>query len=104
MIVESFDYVVLSMLEEVFQLLYELGDEVKILVGGYSLIFMMKLCFVVLMYLIDINNILGFVYIKEEGGYLYIGVLICEFDLEEFDIIIFRYYIFMDVFKLIVDL
>lgn len=103
MIFVFFEYDVLVMLDEVIVFFEKYGDEVKILVGGYSFILMMKLWFVLLEYLIDINNILGFLYIKEEDGYLKIGVMICELELEESEIICSKYFIFMDVFKLIVD-
>ena len=64
---------------------------------------MMKLRLASPAILIDINNIPGLAYIKEDGGFLKIGALTREVMLEESDIIRKRYPIFTDASKLIAD-
>ncbi len=103
MIPAPFDYSAPSSLDEAFALLDEHGDEAKILAGGHSLIPMMKLRFASPEHLVDINNIPGLAYIKEENGWLKIGALTREVALEESDIISAKYPIFVDASKLIAD-
>ena len=103
MIAENFNYDSPSTLAEAFQLLHDYGDDAKILAGGHSLIPMMKLRFAAPTHLIDINNIPGLAYIKEEDGYLKIGAMTREADLEESDLIKAKYHIFGDATKLIAD-
>lgn len=103
MIPAAFDYAAPKTLEEAFALLEEYGDEAKILAGGHSLIPMMKLRFAEPERLIDINNIPGLSFIKEEDGYLKIGAMTRESDLERSELIPGKYQIFMDATKLIAD-
>lgn len=103
MIPASFNYEAPSTLDEALALLDKYGDEAKILAGGHSLIPMMKLRFAQPETLIDINNIPGLSYIREDGGYLKIGAMTREADLEHSDIIRARYPIFTDASKLIAD-
>ncbi|MCB0588198.1 MAG: xanthine dehydrogenase family protein subunit M [Phaeodactylibacter sp.] len=103
MIPATFDYAAPASLEEAFSLLEQHGDEAKILAGGHSLIPMMKLRFASPEFLIDINNIPGLAHIKEEDGYLKIGALAREADLEHSELIRSKYPIFMDATKLIAD-
>ncbi|MEM8887881.1 MAG: xanthine dehydrogenase family protein subunit M [Bacteroidota bacterium] len=103
MIPAPFDYYAPTTLDEAISLLQELGDEAKILAGGHSLLPMMKLRFASPEQLIDINNIPGLSYIKEEDGFLKIGALTKEAELEHSDIIPDKYPIFLDATKLIAD-
>ena len=103
MIPSSFEYSAPSTLDEALKMLNELGDEAKILAGGHSLIPMMKLRFAEPEHLIDINNVPGLSYIKEEGENLTIGAMTREVDLEESDIIAAKFPIFQDAAKLIAD-
>ena len=103
MIPASFDYAAPASLEEAFSLLEQHGDEAKILAGGHSLIPMMKLRFASPEFLIDINNIPGLSYIKEEDGYLKIGAMTREAELETSKVIHAKYPIFLDATKLIAD-
>jgi len=103
MIAENFNYAAPGTLQEAFKLLHEFGDDAKILAGGHSLIPMMKLRFASPAHLIDIKNIPGLSYIKEEDGYLKIGTMTREVDLEESEIISSKYHIFTDASKLIAD-
>ena len=103
MIPASFDYSAPATLEEAINLLHEIGDEAKILAGGHSLIPMMKLRFASPEHLIDINNIPGLSYVKEEDGYLKIGAMTRESELEHANVIAEKYPIFTDAAKLIAD-
>ena len=103
MIPEHFEYAAPSSLQEAFNLLEEHGEDAKILAGGHSLIPMMKLRFASPTHLIDINNIPGLSYVKEEGGQLKIGAMTREADLEDSDLIRSKYPIFTDASKLIAD-
>ena len=103
MIPATFEYAAPTTLEEAIALLHEHGDEAKILSGGHSLIPMMKLRFAEPEYLIDINNIPGLSYVKEEEGMLKIGALTREAELEHSDLVQSKYHIFGDATKLIAD-
>ncbi len=103
MIAENFNYEAPSTLEEAISLLHEYGDEAKILAGGHSLIPMMKLRFAAPTHLIDINNIPGLSYVKEEGGMLKIGAMTKEVEVEDSEIIKSKYHLFTDATKLIAD-
>ena len=83
MIPPAFEYLRPSTIREAISLLQQYGDDAKILSGGQSLIPMMKLRLARPAYLIDINRIAGLSYIKEEDGYLKIGGLIREAELED---------------------
>ena len=103
MIAENFHYASPTTLEEAYAMLHEYGEDAKILAGGHSLIPMMKLRFATPTHLVDINNIPGLAYIKEEGGMLKIGAMTREVNLEESEIIASKYHIFLDATKLIAD-
>lgn len=103
MIPEAFEYSAPSTLEEAFSLLQQHGDDAKILAGGHSLIPMMKLRFASPTHLIDINNIPGLSYVKEEDGFLKIGAMTKEVDMEDSEMVKEKYHIFGDATKLIAD-
>lgn len=103
MIPQAFEYESPGTLSEAIALLQKHGDEAKILSGGHSLIPMMKLRLAEPEVLIDINNIPGLSYIRESDGYLRIGGLTREVDLEDSELLQARYPIFADVTKLIAD-
>lgn len=63
----------------------------------------MKLRFSSPTHLVDINNIPGLSYINEEGGYLKLGAMTKEVELEDDDLIKNKYHIFTDATKLIAD-
>ncbi len=103
MIPASFDYFAPATIDEALTLLRDLGDEAKILAGGHSLIPMMKLRFASPQQLIDINKIPGLSYLKEEDGFLKIGAMTREAEVEHSDLIQEKYPIFIDTTKLIAD-
>ncbi len=103
MIPQAFEYDAPTSLEEAIGLLQQYGDEAKILSGGHSLIPMMKLRFATPERLIDINGIPGLEYIREEDGFLRIGSLTRETQLEDSELLRGKYPIFADVSRLIAD-
>ena len=103
MIPAPFEYEAPATLDEALALLEQHGDDAKILAGGHSLLPMMKLRFAEPEFLIDINNIPGLSYIKEEDGHLKIGAMTREVELEHSDLIQSKYPIFTDASKLIAD-
>jgi carbon-monoxide dehydrogenase medium subunit len=84
-------------------MLQQHGDEAKILSGGQSLIPMMKLRLARPGYLIDINRIAGLSHVREEGGYLKIGGLTREAELEASPVVRAKYPIIVDTAHVIAD-
>lgn len=103
MIPPSFEYLRPSTVPEAITLLQQYGEDAKILSGGQSLIPMMKLRLARPGYLIDINRISGLSYIKEEGGYLRIGGLTREAELESSPLIQSKYPLLVDTTSVIAD-
>jgi len=103
MISSKFDYSAPTTLDAALDLLSKMGDEAKILAGGHSLIPMMKLRFAEPKHLIDINNIPGLSYVKVENGFLKIGAMTKEVELEESADAADKFPIFLDASKLIAD-
>jgi len=103
MIPPSFEYLRPNTIPEAIALLQQHGEEAKILSGGQSLIPMMKLRLARPAYLIDINRIAGLSYIKEEGGFLKIGGLTREAELEASSLIHSKYPIILDTTHVIAD-
>jgi aerobic carbon-monoxide dehydrogenase medium subunit len=103
MIPPVFEYVRPKTIPEAVSLLQLHGDDAKILSGGQSLIPMMKLRLARPAWLIDINYIPGLAYIREEGGYLKIGGLTREADVENSDLIRSKYPIIHDTAMVIAD-
>jgi aerobic carbon-monoxide dehydrogenase medium subunit len=103
MIPQSFEYFRPETISEAIGLLKEHGDGAKILSGGQSLIPMMKVRLARPEYLIDINRLENLQYIKEEGGFLKIGGLTREVDLETSSLIRSKYPIILDTAAMIAD-
>jgi len=103
MIPPAFEYLRPRTIPEAIALLQQHGDEAKLLSGGQSLIPMMKLRLARPGFLIDINSITGLSYIKEEGGFLKIGGLTREADLEASPLVRSKYPLLMDTAAVIAD-
>jgi carbon-monoxide dehydrogenase medium subunit len=103
MIPAAFEYLQPKTLPEAIGFLQQYGDDAKILSGGQSLIPMMKFRLARPAYLIDINRIAGLAYIREEGGYLRIGGLTREADIESSPLIHAKYPILADTARVIAD-
>src|SRR5579863_9352828 len=96
MIPPAFEYLRANTIPEAIALLQQHGEDAKILSGGQSLIPMMRLRIARPSWLIDINSVPGLQYIREEGGYLKIGGLVREVDLEASELIRTKYRIIFD--------
>lgn len=103
MIPPAFEYFRPKTIPEAIGFLQQYGDDAKILSGGQSLIPMMKFRLARPGYLVDINRIPGLSYIKEEGGYLKIGGLTREADLENSPLIRSKYPILFETTRVIAD-
>lgn len=103
MIPQAFHYEAPSSLEGALALLQKYGADAKIMSGGHSLIPMMKLRLATPDHVIDISGIQGMEYIREEGGFLRIGALTKEVDLEESTLIQHKYPLIADATKMIAD-
>jgi aerobic carbon-monoxide dehydrogenase medium subunit len=103
MIPAAFEYLRPNTIPEAIGLLQQHGGDAKILSGGQSLIPMMKFRLARPAYLIDINRIPGLSYIREDGGYLRIGGLTRESDLDSSPLIKAKYPILADTSRVIAD-
>ncbi|HEY6308323.1 MAG TPA: xanthine dehydrogenase family protein subunit M [Candidatus Angelobacter sp.] len=103
MIPPSFEYLRPKTIPEALAFLEQYGDDAKVLSGGQSLIPMMKLRLARPAYIVDLNRIAGLSYIKEEGGFLKIGGLTREAELESSALIRSKYPLLMDTAGVIAD-
>ena len=103
MIPPSFDYHVPDSVNDAIGMLQKYGSEAKILSGGMSLIPLMKLRLAEPAHLIDINRISGLDYIKESDGFLKIGALAREVDLEKSELVRSKYPLLLDTTLVIAD-
>ena len=103
MIPQSFEYFAPKTLPEAISLLTKYGEDAKVLAGGHSLIPLMKLRLAAPSYLIDINHIPGLEYIKEDDGFLKIGALTREVELESSGLITKKFPIILDTARVIAD-
>jgi carbon-monoxide dehydrogenase medium subunit len=103
MIPPSFDYYAPTSVKEAVGLLQKHGPDAMILSGGMSLLPLMKLRLTSPGYLVDINRIPGLDYIKEEGGFLRIGALVRESDLEKSELVRAKYPILVDTTVMVGD-
>jgi aerobic carbon-monoxide dehydrogenase medium subunit len=103
MIPAAFEYHAPSSIGEATALLARLGEDAKVLSGGHSLIPLMKLRLANPRHIIDINGIPGLAGIREADGFLRIGALTRESELEDSDLIRTRYALLHDTCKVIAD-
>jgi carbon-monoxide dehydrogenase medium subunit len=103
MIPPSFDYHAPNSVNDAIGMLKRYGSEAKILSGGMSLIPLMKLRLAEPAHLIDINRISGLDHIKEADGFLRIGALVREAELEKSELIRNKYPLLLDTTLVIAD-
>jgi carbon-monoxide dehydrogenase medium subunit len=103
MIPPAFEYFRPKTIPEALDFLKHYGDDAKILSGGQSLIPMMKLRLARPAYIVDLNRITGLSYIKEEGGFLKIGGLTREAELESSSLVRSKYPLLIDTTSVIAD-
>jgi carbon-monoxide dehydrogenase medium subunit len=102
MIPPQFDYAAPNSIADAVKLLGE-NPGAKILAGGQSLIPMMKFRLASPALLIDLNKVGGLSYIREDGGWLKIGTLTREVDLDRSDLVASKYALLADTAKVIAD-
>ena len=98
-----FEYERATSVDHAVALLEKLGPEARILAGGHSLLPMMKLRLATPERLIDINEIHGLDYIREQDGEIRIGAMTRHVDLLESDLLARHYPLFRDAEKVIAD-
>ena len=103
MIPPQFTYFAPTTLHEALTLLRQYGSEAKLLSGGQSLIPLMKLRLATPAYLIDINRLPGLDRLHESNGFLRIGALTREADLERSALVRTQYPIVCDTARVIGD-
>jgi aerobic carbon-monoxide dehydrogenase medium subunit len=103
MIPGAFTYLAPTTLPDAIALLQEHGDDAKLLAGGHSLIPLMKLRLAQPPYLVDIGRIPNLAYIREGNGYLQIGAMTREADLEDSGWLRTRYPILHDTARVVGD-
>src|SRR5437899_10269099 len=103
MIPAAFDYHAPITIGEATALLARLGEDATILSGRQSLMPLMKLRLASPAHIVDINGIPGLAYVREADGFLRIGGLTRESELEESDIVRTRYPLLHDTAKVIAD-
>src|SRR5215471_3252834 len=103
MIPAAFDYHAPKTLPEALGLLERFGDEAKVLSGGQSLLPLLKLRLAKPAHVVDIGKIPGLDALKEEGGFLRIGALVREKDLETSDLVKKKYPILADTAAVVAD-
>jgi len=102
MIPPSFDYVAPKTLSEAVAALGQ-HENAKILAGGQSLIPLMRFRLASPEVLIDLNRVEGLSYIDEKGGWLKIGSMTRESDIEHSELVSERYSLLADTAKVISD-
>lgn len=102
MIPPEFDYEAPGTLSDALALL-SANPEAKILSGGQSLIPLLKFRLTDASMLIDINGLEGLDYIREDDGWLKIGALTREADLDRSDLIREKYPLLADCTRVIAD-
>ena len=103
MIPSRFDYFAPETLDQAISLLGEHGPDAKVLAGGQSLIPLMKLQLAAPGCLVDINRIPGLDEISEGDGFLRIGSLTREADLDSSEMVRAGYPILCDTTAVIAD-
>jgi aerobic carbon-monoxide dehydrogenase medium subunit len=102
MIPPSFDYVAPKTLSEAVAALGQ-HENAKILAGGQSLIPLMRFRLASPAVLIDLNRVEGLSYIDEKNGWLRIGSMTRESDVEHSEIVSEKYSLLADTAKVISD-
>ena len=103
MIPPRFEYFAPTTVREALTLLRTYGSEAKLLSGGQSLIPLMKLRLATPAYLIDINRLPDLDQCQESNGFLSIGALTREADLERSALLRVHYPIVCDTARVIGD-
>jgi aerobic carbon-monoxide dehydrogenase medium subunit len=99
----AFDYARAESVEHALQLLDQHGPESRLIAGGHSLLPMMKLRLSRPECLVDINDLKGLDFLREEGDFLRIGALTRHGTLLESDVVARLFPIIRDAERVIAD-
>jgi aerobic carbon-monoxide dehydrogenase medium subunit len=102
MIPAQFEYATPKTIPEAIALL-DKNKDAKILSGGHSLIPLMRFRLATPPFLVDINRIPGLDYIREESGWLRLGALVREVDIDESTLVQTKYPLLHDTSRVIAD-
>jgi aerobic carbon-monoxide dehydrogenase medium subunit len=102
MIPPNFDYAAPTHVDDAIRLISE-NPGAKILAGGQSLIPMMRFRLADPGLLVDINRVSDLSYIREGDGWLKVGTLTREADLEHSDTVLSRFPLLSDTSRVIAD-
>ncbi len=102
MIPAEFRYAAPKTIPEAVALLSQ-NQDAKVLSGGHSLIPLMKLRLATPPLLVDINRVSGLDYIRESDGWLTIGALVREVELDESSLIRIKYPLLHETSRSIAD-
>jgi carbon-monoxide dehydrogenase medium subunit len=102
MIPPTFDYLAPNTLSEALTALGQ-HENAKVLAGGQSLIPVMRFRLASPAVLVDLNRVEGLSYIREENGWLKIGAMTRESDLEHSSLVREKYPLLADVAQVISD-
>jgi carbon-monoxide dehydrogenase medium subunit len=102
MIPPAFDYAAPKTLDEAVSLLSQ-HEGAKVLAGGHSLIPLLKFRLASPPLLVDINRLDGLSYIHEADGWLKIGAMTREEDLERSSLVHDRYPLLADTTRMVAD-
>lgn len=102
MIPAQFQYASPKTIPEAIALL-DKNKDAKILSGGHSLIPLMKLRLATPPFLIDINRIPGLGYIREDNGWLRVGALVRESEIDDSALVRIKYPLLHDTSRVIAD-
>jgi carbon-monoxide dehydrogenase medium subunit len=102
MIPPNFDYAAPASVEEAVSLL-SANPDAKLLAGGHSLIPLLRFRLAAPALLIDLKRLSHLDYIKEEGGWLKIGAMTREVELDRSDLVRSRYPLLHDTTRMVAD-
>ena len=102
MIPPGFDYEAPASIDAAIKLLGG-NPDAKILAGGQSLIPLMRFRLAAPALLVDLNRIDGLSYVREDKGWLKIGALTREAELERSDIVASKYPLLADTARVVAD-
>jgi carbon-monoxide dehydrogenase medium subunit len=102
MIPPSFDYVAPKTLSEAVAALGQ-NENAKVLAGGQSLIPLMRFRLAEPTLLVDLNRVEGLSYVEEKDGWLKIGAMTRQSDVEFSDLVNTKYSLLSDTVKVLSD-
>jgi CO/xanthine dehydrogenase FAD-binding subunit len=94
-----FQYCAPRSLDEVLTVLRQCGPDVKVLAGGQSLLPLLNMRLAMPQYLVDINRVSSLDYIEAREGYLAIGAITRQRDVERSALVLQRYPLVADVIQ-----